>query len=60
MSSLLEKGTLVPQPLDDIAYSCISYALYRLCLDAASVQAFSQKRNEASKYTLSVPAYEIQ
>ncbi|KAL1406153.1 hypothetical protein Q8F55_007837 [Vanrija albida] len=59
MSALLDKGTLVPQPLDDVAYSCLSYALYRLLLDAAAVQAFSSKRPEGGRYALAVPAYEI-
>lgn len=41
LGALLEKGALPSQPLDDIALSCIAYALNRLCLDAAAQQAFT-------------------
>jgi hypothetical protein len=29
MTNLLEKGTFIPQQLDDIALSCVAHALYR-------------------------------
>lgn len=40
LGALLDKGALPSQPLDDIALSCIAYALNRICLDAATQQAF--------------------
>lgn len=40
LSALLEKGVLPSQPLDDIALSCVAYGLNRICLDAATQQAF--------------------
>lgn len=76
VGALLDKGALPSQPLDEIALSCIAYALSRICLDAAAQQAFTKGNGEWGEsdewtdererkvttpvYALPVPAYKIQ
>ncbi|KAH8896621.1 hypothetical protein GQ53DRAFT_889865 [Thozetella sp. PMI_491] len=55
MESLLDKGQLPEQP-SDMGLSCVAYALYRLCLDAASLPQFFARRPSSYRYNLAFPA----